>query len=126
MALLWSSHVSIRPFAQLEQRRADRFPTFGELVDDAEGRPTNHVAIDQSGFPQFGKAFGEHTLADPRNGSGQDREACRALQQEAEDDARPTLAEEGEDLGEPLIAFERPLRQAPGHGASVAGRDSFR
>ena len=47
-------------------------------------------------------------------------EARRTLEEEAEDDPRPALAQQGEGLGQPLIAFTCVLFQPARHGASVA------
>lgn len=91
--------MPVSPLAQFEETGSHGPATLGQLVDDAQRRTFKHGPVDQAGLGQLVEPVGQHPLADPWNRSRQDREPRRTLEQQPEDDARPTLAQQGEGLG---------------------------
>src|SRR2546426_5506726 len=114
------SHVAFGPLAEPEEAGANRAAALGQPVDHAQRGTVENRPIDQAGTGQLVEPVGQHALADPGNRPSQDGEPCRALEEQSEDDARPALAQQGEGLGQTLIAFARVLFQPPRHAASVA------
>src|ERR1700674_695057 len=122
---LLRSHVAFSPVAQPEEARADRPPTLGQLVEDAERRAIEHGSIDQAGRGQLVEAVGQHALADPGNRPRQHGKPRRTLEQQAEDNARPALAQQGEGLRQALVTLERLGAQLAIHAVSVALRAKY-
>src|SRR6266852_378470 len=117
---LGRSHVPFSPVAQPEKARTNRPPTLGQLVEDAERRPVEHGPVDQAGPGQLIEAVRQHALADPGNRPRQHGKPRRTLQQQAEDDARPALAQQIEGLRQSLITLARLGAQRTIHAVSVA------
>src|SRR2546422_8016703 len=114
------SHVAFRPLAQLEEARSHGAAALGQLVDNAHTWTIEDPAIDQAGLGQFVETARQHPLANAWDGSRQDGKAGRALQEQPQDHARPTLPQQGEDPSQALIAFTRVLVEFASHPVSVS------
>jgi hypothetical protein len=115
-------HVRLRPAGEFHQGGAEGCAALGEPVDGGDRRPAQHLTADQTGALELTEASREHPLGDAGDGGRHLAEPGRPLQQGADDDARPALAEEREHARQSFVAADRIVSGLVGHGPSLPVR----